>query len=203
MYNTDLHQWESAETLASDVPASDERAEVIIPDYPEINDTSLRLSQIRVTISNFTLSSKIQKRFLPIVLIAAHTAFRYGAKAALRYVYRKVKKIIKDEIKEAARSLALRAGCELWHKFDSGVNNQALPPCPCNKSQATVDDRYTEENRGQDYIREKYFNRNAATNGCYRQSNVRYVINLLVLIFFLTVFMAQASNAVMVVMETF
>ena len=130
------------------------------------------------------MSSKIQKRFLPIVLIAAHTAFRYGAKAALRYVYRKVKKIIKDKIKdeieEAARSLKLRAGCELWHKFDSGVNNQALPPCPCNKRQATVDDRYTEESGVEDYIRQEYFNRNAATNGCYRQSDVGYVINIFI-----------------------
>lgn len=183
-----MNQWESAETLASDVPAGDERAEVIIPDYPEINETSLRLSQIRVTISNFTLSSKIQKRFpiLPIAFFAARTLFRRGAKAAIRYVYRKIKKIIKDkikeEIKEAVRSLKLRAGCELWHKFDSGVNNQALPPCPCNKNQATVDDRYTEEENWEDYIRQEYFNRNAATNGCYRQSDVGYVINIFIFV---------------------
>ena len=170
LYNTDTNQWESSKTLASDVPASPGRAEVIIPDFPEINDTSLRLSQIRVSISNFTLSGNRQKRFLPLVYAAA----RYVGKAAVRYVVKKTKKYIKNELKEVKRSALLRVACEIWHKYDPGVDNEALPPCPCNTSQAKVDDRYTRENIIQDYVRHEVFKREAATNGCYRQSDVRY-----------------------------
>ena len=171
LYNTDTNQWESSKTLASDVPASPGRAEVIISDFPDINDTSLRLSQIRVSISNFTLSSNRQKRLLPLVF---STAARYVGKAALRYVVKKAKKYIKNELKEARRSALLRGACEAWHKQDPGVDNQALPPCPYNIAQANVDDRYTRENIIQDYVRYKVFKRKAATNGCYRQSDVRY-----------------------------
>ena len=171
LYNTDTNQWESSQTLASDVPASPGKAEVIIPDFPEINDTSLRLSQIRVSISNITLSGNRQKRLLPI---AFYTAARYVARAAVRYVVKETKKYIKKELKEARRSALLRGACEVWHKYDTGVDNQALPPCPCNTSQATVDDRYTQENIVQDIVRYKVFKREAATNGCYRQSSVRY-----------------------------
>ena len=172
LYNTDANQWESSKTLASNVPASPGRAEVIIPDFPEINDTSIRLSQIRVSVSNFTLSSDRQKRvpLLPIV----YTAIRYGAKAAVRYVVKGTKKYIKNELKEAVRSALLHAACEEWHKQDPGVDNEALPPCPCNTAQAKVDDRYTQENIIQDIVRHEVFKREAATNGCYRQSNVRY-----------------------------
>ena len=170
LYNTDTNDWESSKTLASDVPASFERAEVIIPDFSEINDTSFRLSQIRVSISNFTLSNNKQKKLLPPVYAAVH----YVAKAAVRYVVKETKKYIKNELKEGKRSALLRAACEVWHKYDTGVDNQALPPCPCNTAQANVDDRYNREDVFQDVVRHKGFKRKAATNGCYRQSDVRY-----------------------------
>ena len=170
LYNTDTDEWEESYTLASDVPASDERAEVIIPEYPQIDETTLRLSQIRVSLSTITVSNHRQKRILPVIAIGLLRGVAF--KVILRYVRIKVKQKIKAELKEAARSAALRLACELWHKQDRGVNNRQLPPCPCKKSQANRDDRYTRENLIQDLWREEVFKRDKATGGCYRQSNV-------------------------------
>ena len=170
LYNTDTDEWEESYTLASDVPASDERAEVIIPEYPQIDETTLRLSQIRVSLSTITPSNHRQKRLLPALVIGG--LIRVVGRAIIRYAWKKIKEKIKDELKEAERSAKLRLACELWHKLDRGVNNRQLPPCPCKKSQANRDDRYTKENIVQDLWREKVFKRDQASGGCYRQSNV-------------------------------
>ena len=165
LYNTDTDEWEESYTLASDVPASDERAEVIIPEYPQIDETTLRLSQIRVSLSTITASNHRQIRNL---LASAFGSILEAGKAIFRYTKRKVK----ENIEEAARSAVLRGACESWYKLDRGVNNRQLPPCPCKKSQADRDDRYTKENFEQDLWRENVFKRDKATGGCYRQSNV-------------------------------
>ena len=170
LYNTDTDEWEESYTLAPDVPASDERAEVIIPEYPQIDETTLRLSQIRVSLSTITPSNHRQKRLLPALAIGG--LIRVAGRAIIRYAWKKTKQKIKDELKEAERSAKLRLACELWHKLDRGVNNRQLPPCPCKKSQANRDDRYTKENIVQDLWREKVFKRDKASGGCYRQSNV-------------------------------
>lgn len=171
LYNTDTDVWEKSVTLASGVPASDGRAEITIPDYPEIDQTSLRLSQIKASISTVTSSSSTQKRLIPLAILGG-IAVRVIGRAVLKYAVKKIRQKIKAEIKEAARSAALRIACEVWHKHARGVNNRQLPPCPCRKSQANGDDRYSRENLVQDLWRKKVFKRNKATNGCYRQSNV-------------------------------
>ena len=60
---------------------------------------------------------------------------------------------------------------KLGIKHDRGVNNRRLPPCPCKRSQADRDDRYTCENIIQDIWRRNSFKITNDTS-CYRQSNV-------------------------------
>ena len=178
LYNTETDQWEEAYTLASDVPASDEIAEVDIPEYLQIDERTLRLSQIRVSLSTITApSNDRQKRWIPLAITVVRLILRgVAGRRIIRYVVKKVKRYIKDKIKEeleeAARSAKLRLACELWHKLDRGVNNRRLPPCPCKKSQANRDDRYTRETPLQDLWRKKAFKKDKAKGGCYRQSSV-------------------------------
>ena len=139
-----------------------------IPDFEELDQTSLRLAQIKVSLSTATLDHNIGKRAVPIV---AGIVIRSIGRAVLRLVIKKLKEKVKKEAKEIARSAALRLACEAWYKLDRGVNNRGLPPCPCKKRQADGDDRYTREDIIQDLWRRKVFKRTKATS-CYRQSNV-------------------------------
>ena len=94
----------------------------------------------------------------------------------MRYVWKKVKEEVietaAEEYIEARRSAALRLACEAWYKHDRGVNNRQLPPCPCKKSQARHDDRYTKENLLQGIGSISVLKRDKAKGGCYRQSSV-------------------------------
>ena len=154
--------------LASDIPITDERAEVTIPDFEKLDQTSLRLAQVKVSLSTATLNHNIGKRAVPLI---AGIVIRSIGRAVLRFVIKKLKEKVKEEAKEIARSAALRLACEAWYKRARGVNNRRLPPCPCKKSQADGDDRYALENIIQDIWRRKVFKRTKATS-CYRQSNV-------------------------------
>ena len=135
-----------------------------IPDFEEIDQTSLRLAQIKVSLSTATLNQNIGKRAIHIF---AGLVIRTIGRAVVSFVFDK----IEEEAKEIARSAAFRFACEVWYQLDSGVNNRQLPPCPCTKLQADRDDRYTQENFVQDFLTEKVFKRTKARS-CYRQSNV-------------------------------
>ena len=135
-----------------------------IPNFEELDQTSLRLAQIKVSLSTATLNHNIGKRALPFI---AGFVIRSIGRAVVSIVIEK----IEEEAKEIARSAALRLACEAWYKLDSGVNSRGLPPCPCKKQQADGDDRYTRENIIQDILRKEVFKRTKATS-CYRQSNV-------------------------------
>ena len=147
-----------------------------IPDFEEIDQTSMTLSEIRVSLSTVTSdhNQAVQKRVLPAILLAyrLYRIIRIIRRGKLGLLIRIAgKRKIKAEAKEIARSGILRLACELWNKHDRGVNNRRLPPCPCKKSQADGDDRYTRENIIQDIWRRKVFKRTKAKS-CYRQSNV-------------------------------
>ena len=135
-------------------------AEVFIPELPQIDETTLRLSQIRISLSTITPSNSQHKRLLPIPFPGI---LRVG-----RGILGVVTKAM-EESKEAERSKQLRLSCEEWYKLDIGVYNKKLPPCPCKVSQARKDDRYTKETFMQNLWIKKL---GKATGGCYRQSNV-------------------------------
>ena len=139
--------------LVEDVP-NNGRAHVNIPDLQEIDETSLSLVQIKVTLSSYNGNQHAQKRLLPAIALGL-------ARFAIKYV---VKKVIKD----AAR----RIGCEVWHSFDNGVNTQTLPPCPCKKKQANDDDRFTQEKSIFQSIT-RLVKTKLKAESCYRQSSVR------------------------------
>lgn len=176
LYNFDTNEWGETYTLAFDVPASDGLAEVMIPEIPEIDETSLKLSQIKVSLGTIGENNDIQKRaiFLPVLARVAVFALRKTIKSAVtRYVIRKVKDKIKEEAKEVKRSAYLRLACQAWYKFGSrSVNRQSLPPCPCTKSQADNDDRYAKENILRDISTYYVHKKKEALGGCYSQSNV-------------------------------
>jgi deleted-in-malignant-brain-tumors protein 1 len=148
-YDTETDKWEERITLASNVAAGDGVAEVIIP---EVDETSIKLSQIKVSLSTIN-ENEIQKIFMLLKKIA---------KKLLRFVFKNV-------IKDVAASVAQRLACEAWYHYgSSSVDNRRLPPCPCTKSQADKDDRYNEEHN---IWRQVTFNKKKART-CYSQSNI-------------------------------
>ena len=141
--------------LVEDVP-NNGRAHVNIPDLQEIDETSLSLVQIKVTLSSYNGNQHPQKRLLPVL------GFVVGlGVAAIKYIFKKY-------FKPAAR----RIGCEVWHALDNGINTQTLPPCPCKKKQANDDDRFTQEKSIFQSITSIVKTKSKARS-CYRQSSVR------------------------------
>ena len=149
--------------LVEDVP-NNGRAHVNIPDLQEIDETSLSLVQIKVTLSSYNGNQHPQKRFLPVIAIAV-------ARFAIRYIVKKGIEYVKEKVKETAEDAARRIACEVWHKFDNGVNTQTLPPCPCKKKQANDDDRFTQE-KGLFERAARRVKTEFKAESCYRQSSV-------------------------------
>ena len=151
-------------------------AEVTIPDYPKFDQKTLRLSQIRVSLSTIG-ENEIEKRALPLLpaIVLGYIVRKVG-KRIIRYIIKKLVGKIVDEIEEIARSLILHLGCEAWYNFHStSVNRQRLPPCPCKRSQANRDDRFEKESILHDlssYFVFKNFKNKYTFGGCYSQSNV-------------------------------
>ena len=153
--------------LVTDVP-NNGSAEVTVPDYEELDQTSVRLAEIKVSLSTATINPvKRALPALPIVIAVLKVLGRYIARHAIRYI----KKKIKEESKEAAVSLAKRLACEVWYAHDNGINTNTLPPCPCNTDQMGSDDRYTKENIIHFLINRKVFQKSKASS-CYRQASV-------------------------------
>ena len=140
--------------LVEDVP-NNGKAHVNIPDLQEIDETSMSLVQIKVTLSSYNGNQHPQKRLLPAIALGGL------AKIAIRLI---VGRIIVDT--------ARRIGCEIWHRLDNGVNTQTLPPCPCKKNQAIDDDRFTQEKSTFQSIT-RLVKTNLKAESCYRQSSVR------------------------------
>ena len=150
-------------------------AEVTIPDYSNIDQTTVKLSQIQVFISTIG-ENEIEKRafFLPFVV---RTVVGYVAnkvkKPIIRHLIKRFGDKIEKEAKEIERSALLRGGCELWYNyFSTNINPRSLPPCPCKKSQADQDDRFEKEGIVRDLLSYYLFNKKKALGGCYSQSNV-------------------------------
>ena len=144
-----------------------------IPVFEEIDQTSITISQISISLSTVILDHD-QRKLTPAILQAyrLYRIIRIIRRGKLGLLIRIAGiRWLKSEAKEIARSAALHLASEVWYKRDRGVNNRRLPPCPCKKSQADIDDRYTRENIIQDIWRRNVFKRTKATS-CYRQSNV-------------------------------
>ena len=62
-----------------------------------------------------------------------------------------------------------RIACEVWHKYDEGVNTLSLPPCPCTREQVTHDDRFVPESRHLSKANVNYFGK---TSTCYTRSSI-------------------------------
>ena len=154
----------NAMNLVEDVP-NNGRAHVNIPDLQEIDETSLSLVQIKVTLSSYNGNQHPQKRLLPAIIL------RGLARFAIKYIAKKVKEYVKEKVEEAVKDAARRIACEEWHKFDNGVNTQTLPPCPCKKKQANDDDRFTQEKSIFQSIT-SFVKTNRKAESCYRQSSV-------------------------------
>ena len=175
-YSTKTVQWEPATDLATNIPITNERAEVTIPVFEEIYQTSIIISQISVSLTTvyFDLDQADQGKPTSAILLAYRLyriihIIRRGKLVLLIRIAGMTK--FKLETREIERSAALRLASEAWYKRDRGVNNRQLPPCPTKKSQADKDDRYIRETIIQDIWRIKVFKRTKATS-CYRQSNV-------------------------------
>ena len=151
---TDQDEWEE-NPLVTDLPNSG-RTSLTIPELPglsESNSVNPVLIQVRVNESR-TIQSSRSKRSLFTIL---RTVWKFAKLVVVKYV--KV-------------SRKLRMKCAKWYLTDPGVNTRRLPPCPCNTSQASGDDRFIEETGFfAGILREKIFHRGSGS--CYRQRNAR------------------------------
>ena len=147
-------------------------AEVTIPDYSNINQTTVKLSQVQVFISTIG-ENEIEKRtfVLPFLTRAAlHYIANEVKKPVVRYVVKRFGGKNVEEAKEVERSALLHGSCELWYNyFSTSINPESLPPCPCTKSQADHDDRFEKEGIVRELIS---YNVNDKKKSCYSQSNV-------------------------------
>ena len=150
LYNPDTDTWETDIPLRTSVPNTG-MAEITIPDYEVLDQTSLRLALIKVSLS--TTNENEQK--LPSSALGKISRFK------LTFI---IKIVVTDIFK--------RVACGIWQKTDGGVNNNRLPPCPCNLAQMNSDlDRYTKERPYQFHVSKNFFRKTKAAS-CYRQSNI-------------------------------
>lgn len=151
---TDQDEWEKT-PLVTDLPNSG-RTSLTIPELPaliESNSVDPVLIQVCVNASR-TIQSSRSKR---IPIAALPILWKFTKLAAIRYVKKSIKR---------------RLQCEAWHLADPGVNTRRLPPCPCDTSQASDDDRFIEETGFLPGILRKYvFHKGSGS--CYRQRNAR------------------------------
>ena len=158
--------------LASDVRNSDGRVEVVIPEISEL-EPDITAAQIRLSFStrNGTEDSRT-KRAVPLIPIAVAAAGRVLLRYAMRGIRWYVKKLIR-EVRKNPSDAAKRVECEKWHLTANRVNTQNLPPCPCNRKQAKMDDRFEQQNLLH-LIASKTFFKKKKAQSCYRQSSIRY-----------------------------
>ena len=146
---TDQDEWEET-PLAMDLPNSGRTSLTIPePDLSESNSIDPVLIQVRVNASR-TIQSSRSKR---IPLAALPILWKFTKLAVIYY---------------AKSSIRARLACEAWYLTDPGINARRLPPCPCDTSQASNDDRFVQETA--DSLR-KFFHRGSGS--CYRQRNPR------------------------------
>lgn len=162
LYNTDTDVWEDDIVLVSGVP-NNGSAEVTVPDYEQLDETTVRVADFKVSLS--TITNPVKRFIVP--------AIRSVGRFIVRHAIRLIKKRIKAEItgKQTLIEFAIRVACEVWHKTDGGINTASLPPCPCNTTQARGDDRFKKENFLQLLVNKLGFKKSKA-NSCYRQANV-------------------------------
>ena len=151
---TDQDEWEET-PLVTDLPNSG-CTSLTIPELPglsESNSADPALIQVRVNASR-TIQSSRSKR---IPIVALPILWKFTKLAAIYYVKSSIKR---------------RLACEAWHLADPGVNTRRLPPCPCNTSQASGDNRFINETGFFPEIFQKYiFHRGSGI--CYRQRDAR------------------------------
>ena len=159
MYKPNTDTWEADIPLSNSVPNTG-LAELVTPDYEVLDQTALRYALIKVSLS----TTNVNGLQLPTVALGKIS----------RFVSTLVIKIVVTDILK-------RAVCDIWQNTDGGVNNNILPPCPCNLEQMNSDlDRYTKERPFQFFMTKTFFKKSRATS-CYRQSNVGYATILSVI----------------------
>ena len=156
LYNPNTDTWEADIPLSNSVPNTG-LAELVTPDYEVLDQTALRYALIKVSLS----TTNVNGLQLPTV--------------ALGKISRSVSTLV---IKIVVTDILKRAVCDIWQNTDGGVNNNRLPPCPCNLEQMESDlDRYTKERPFQFFMSKNFFKKSRATS-CYRQTNVGYAKSL-------------------------
>lgn len=152
MYNPDTGVWEDETVIANNIPNTG-NISVTVPAFDSIDSTSIHLIQVKVSSSISIGPNTLPTSALPTI-----------SRSTISYL-----------IKSDMTDIAKRSLCDIWHRTTININQDTLPPCPCNTLQAQTDDRYTKEKSFQLYISNYFFRKFKATS-CYRQTNTRYII---------------------------
>ena len=150
----DQNEWKESQ-LVTDLPNTG-RTSLTIPELPglrESNSIDPVLIQVRVNASRTIQPSRSKRSIFGIIQNLAKFA------KATVILYKKLSKY-------------QRRACLAWNLLDPGVDTRRLPPCPCNASQASDDDRFEQETGVfAGFLREYVFHRGSGS--CYRQRNAR------------------------------
>ena len=150
-FNSDTEDFEETATLATGLPNSGS-ASVSLPDSPDVQSNyGLRPAIVKVDVNTSTATSR-SKRFIPAVL-------KLGLYGKLLLTY---------YVKSSGRKRVL---CEGWKLSAAPFPTRAIPPCPCDVTDADSDSRYVEET-GTSVLRNFF---HPGSSKCYRQANVRQV----------------------------
>ena len=170
VYNEETEELEQIMMLATDLPNTG-FAQVQLPTSP-----ILPTSQYDVHAAILQLSVNTSTTIMPVNKRAAHHS-------KLRRLLQWAKKFTKARIVSSIKtSIARRLLCELWVAATPRFPQRSIPPCPCTTRDASNDDRYVEERYENKYadaalgfLRRHVLHKGSST--CYRQANVRYIIN--------------------------
>ena len=139
--------------LATNIPNVKSHETLLIPNYKEINPLSIRLVQIRLSISINPQSS---------VSPSLAAVLNRVTKSVLRYIVRKIE-----------RNPSKRLTCERWYNYDEGAKRlpRRLPPCPCTILQMRTDSRYRQETPFQFTVSRVFFKKSKAVS-CFRERSI-------------------------------
>uniref|UniRef100_A0A1X7ULL6 Deleted in malignant brain tumors 1 protein n=1 Tax=Amphimedon queenslandica TaxID=400682 RepID=A0A1X7ULL6_AMPQE len=153
LFDSGRSEWEEETILATNIPNAQSQKTLTIPDYPEIGALSIRLVQIRLSVSVNPQSS------VPPPLAAV---INRVTKSVLRYVVRKIE-----------RDTSKRLACERWYNYDDGAESlpRRLPPCPCTLLQMMSDSRYRKETPFQFTVSRVFFKKSKAAS-CFRERSI-------------------------------
>jgi hypothetical protein len=152
MFDDETETWQEEDILASNISNVDSTANVTIPDYSHVSTLSIKISEIRLSVSVSNTSS-VPRSLAENILHKSH-------RSVLRYI---VRKVYKDTSK--------RFACEDWYEQDDGITGTKLPSCPCNLFQMRADSHFKIETPFQFVVSRVFFRKSNAIS-CYRQGNI-------------------------------